>query len=231
MNETKIPGARLLAVSRSVRNGVTLYDIGTDHGYLPIFLANEGRTAAAYACDVSEGPLSSAERNIASAGLSDRIKTVLSDGLSTVGIVYPCDIVIAGMGGELIASIIGAKPEVKHPDVRLVLQPMTKTEFLRRYLAGNGFEIIKEDLAEEGKIYQITVCRYTGKPYKLTDTEAVIGYAPARRSDALFRRFAAARAEVYRAVDEGKRRASADTSAEDEIIAGIEAAIHEKETT
>ena len=104
-------------------------------------------------------------------------------------------------------------------------------EKLRRYLAGNGFEIIKEDLAEEGKIYQITVCRYTGKPYKLTDTDAVIGYAPARRSDALFRRFAAARAEVYRAVAEGKRRASADTSAEDEIIAGIEAAIHEKEIT
>ena len=110
MNETKIPGARLLAVSRSVRNGVTLYDIGTDHAYLPIFLVNEGRTADAYACDVSEGPLSSAERNIASAGLSDRIKTVLSDGLSAVGIVYPCDIVIAGMGGELVASIIGAKP-------------------------------------------------------------------------------------------------------------------------
>lgn len=231
MNETKKPGARLLAVSRSVRSGVTLYDIGTDHAYLPVYLVTEGRTDTAYACDVAEGPLSSAERNIASAGLSDRIKTVLSDGLSAVTLVCPCDIVIAGMGGELIASIIDAKPEVKHPDVRLVLQPMTKTEYLRRYLAENGFEIIKEDLAEEGKIYQITACRYTGKPYKLSDTEAVIGYAPARRNDALFRKFAAAREKVYRAVAEGKRLASADTSAEDEIIAGIEAAMREKETT
>lgn len=230
MNETKKPGARLTAVSDAVRDGVTLYDIGTDHAYLPVFLVTAGRISSAFACDVAPGPLSSAENNISASGLSDRIKTVLSDGLSAVGLVYPCDVVIAGMGGELIASIIDAKPEVKHPDVRLILQPMTKTEHLRQYLAGHGFEIISEDLAEEGKIYQITVCRYTGIPYRITRTEAVIGYAPARRNDELFRKFAAGRLEVMRAISDGKRLASADTSVEDEIIAGISAALHEKET-
>lgn len=231
MNDTKKLGARLSAVADSVREGVTLYDIGTDHAYLPIFLVDSGRIDHAYACDVASGPLSSAERSVTAAGLSDRITTVLSDGLSAVELIYPCDIVIAGMGGELIASIIDAKPEVRHPDVRLILQPMTKPEHLREYLAAGGFEIIAEDLAEEGKIYQITVCRYTGVPYKISRAEAVIGCAEARRHDALFARFAAAKAEVIRAVAVGKSCSNAPTDIEDEIITGIKAAICKGVTT
>lgn len=230
MNDTKRLGARLSAVAGMVRDGVTLYDIGTDHAYLPIFLVSSGKIGRAFACDVALGPISSAERSISAAGLSDRITTVLSDGISDVGLTYPCDIVIAGMGGELIASIIDAKPDVKRPDVRLILQPMTKPEHLRKYLAANGFEIIAEELAEEGKIYQITVCRYVGTPYEISRTDAAIGYAPVRRCDALFVRFAAAKAEILRAVAEGKKLAKVSADDENEIIEGIAAALYEGES-
>ena len=86
--------------------GDVLCDVGTDHGYLPCYMIENGLCSKAYACDIAQGPLDSAIAHINERCLSDRITTVLSDGLDSVEKGDITDVVIAGMGGELIADII-----------------------------------------------------------------------------------------------------------------------------
>lgn len=200
------PDARLTAVAAQVREGITLYDVGTDHAYLPVYLMEQGRISHAVASDVAEGPLASAKETVAMAGLADRIETVLSDGLHNVTLCPPCDVTIAGMGGDLMARILSDEPAVKDGDIRLILQPMTKQEHLRQYLSDNGFSIDAELVVEAGKLYEILVCHYTGETYSLTDEELLIGRRGARREDAVFYRMVDKKRLALCRTAEGKRR-------------------------
>jgi len=137
-------------------------DIGTDHALVPVFLVENGLCQKAYACDVASEPLKRAGEYVASKGLSDKIKLILTDGLENV----PPDtdkIIIAGMGGELIASIIAE--DKLHKNAEYILQPMSMAKELRKYLYDNGFEIIDEVIVSEHngeKLYCIINAHYTG---------------------------------------------------------------------
>ena len=222
MKEIKNNGARLSTIARLVRENVLLIDVGSDHGYLPISLVSSGRIKRAIASDVVPGPLSKAKKNISAAGLEAEIAVVLSDGLDLIEVESPSDIVIAGMGGELISKIIDAKPQVKNADIHLIIQPMTKAEYLRRYLCENGFEIISELLACEGKIYQIISCLYTGRSYALTECELAVGKKSARNEDALFRRFVSGKLSSLKIAAEGKGMAAIDCTEEIKLISALE---------
>ena len=113
--------ARLLACARLCKGDV-LCDVGTDHGYLPCYMIENGLCKKAFACDVAQGPLNSAIAHIKERCLSDKITAVLSDGLDGVEKGDITDVVVAGMGGELIAGIIDAAPFVRSPRVSLILQ-------------------------------------------------------------------------------------------------------------
>ncbi len=210
--------ARLSAVASLVRNGVTLYDIGSDHAYLPVSLLTQNKMPFAYICDVARGPLSKAEETVKAYGVSDRSRLCLSDGMKSVEIIPPCDISIAGMGGELIASIIDACPEVRDPDVRLVLQPMTRGEELRKYLSENGFEILCENTVFEGKYYTVISCRYTGKRYELTPSELLLGRSGVRNENEVFYAMAKNKLEILRTIYDGKKRGGADCLYEEKLI-------------
>lgn len=146
-------------------------DIGTDHGYLPIYLVNKGICKNAVAADVNEGPLSAAKKNIAQTRVKDRINTVLTDGLKKID-EADC-VTIAGMGGELIASILEHRKENM---TKFVLQPQRSFDVLRKFLAKNGFEIKKEAVAKEGnKMYCAFYCEFTGEEAELTEKEALLG--------------------------------------------------------
>lgn len=166
---------RLIALAECVRGGAVLYDVGTDHAYLPVQLVGSGKTERAVASDISSEPLRHAERIIAENGLSDRIETLLSNGLENITLQYPCDVVIAGMGGDTIISIIEAKKELRDERVHLVLQPMTKQYEVRRYLLENGFDIYRETLADDGRIFQIICACYTGDDHHMDDFELFLG--------------------------------------------------------
>ena len=71
---------RILEIAEMVDQGAVLADIGTDHGQLCIVLAEKHWIKRAYACDVAHGPLCAAQKNIQSAGVEDRVKTMLSNG-------------------------------------------------------------------------------------------------------------------------------------------------------
>lgn len=166
---------RLTAVFEFVRDGRTVADIGTDHAYLPIALIKAGKASFAYASDIGKGPLKRAEENIKKAGLDEKIKTVLTDGVSFFDRLAD-EFIIAGMGGELIFDIIKKAPFLLNEDIHLVLQPMTKVPALRKSLYESGFEIEKEALIfEDEKVYTVMSVYYSGKKKILTDLEATVG--------------------------------------------------------
>ena len=153
-------GARLSAVAKSIPPCESLVDCGCDHGHVSIYAAKNGLAGKITASDINRGPLDNAEREIASAGFSDVIKTKLTDGLSGID-RHDC-VVIAGMGGETIKGIMEACPWIKD-NVTFVLQPMTKTELLREYLKDEGFSVADEKIVTEGgHMYCIITVIFTG---------------------------------------------------------------------
>lgn len=149
---------RLQTAADLCRRGVTVCDVGTDHAYLACYLAQNGAKQV-IASDVREGPLEAARRTIAQQGVSN-VAAVLSDGLEKID--YADDVVICGMGGELIAKIISGCRFLSE-DTRFILQPMTKVEVLRRELYAGGFEIVEERTAREGgRLYTVMLVKFTG---------------------------------------------------------------------
>ena len=110
--------------------GRRVCDVGTDHAYLAAALLTEGRCDTAIAADINEKPLAAARATLERAGVSDRCTLILSDGLKSVPLDGVTDIVIAGMGGELIAKILSESGGLDGKN--LILQPMTRSEFLIR---------------------------------------------------------------------------------------------------
>lgn len=157
--------SRLSLCASFVRKKCRLADIGTDHAYLPVYLCQNGVISSAIAADINPDPLKSGRKTIADAGLSEMIQTRLSDGLSEISPDEADDIVIAGMGGELIAKIIGDCEYSRDSEKRFILQPMTKSELLIGWLCENGFEIIDQDCcAASNKCYTVLLVQYSGEP-------------------------------------------------------------------
>lgn len=153
---------RLSAVAALVRPGSRLADIGTDHAYLPVHLVQAGVCPSAIASDIGVGPLEAARRTVTENGLTSKISLRLGDGLATVTADEVEDIAIAGMGGETIAAILEAAPWVKDARLRLILQPMTRAEDLRRWLLTNGLSVIEEHLIIDGRhLYPVLAAEYT----------------------------------------------------------------------
>lgn len=154
---------RLALCASFVRQDSKLADVGTDHAFLPVRLAAEGKIISAVASDVRTGPLKNAESNIRLYGVEDKVRAVLSDGLDNISPDLADDIVIAGMGGELIAKIIKRTQWLYDGSKRLILQPMTRMESLRLFLYQDGFCIEKEKACVSGrKHYSVMLCRYDG---------------------------------------------------------------------
>lgn len=156
---------RLSAVAALVRRGSRLADIGTDHAYLPVHLVQAGICPAAIASDIGAGPLEAARHTVTTAGLTSKIALRLGDGLSTVSAAEVEDIAIAGMGGETIVAILESAPFVRDSRLRLILQPMTRAEDLRRWLLWQGFSVLEEHLIQDGRhLYPVLAAEYTAAP-------------------------------------------------------------------
>ncbi len=170
---------RLTQAAAFIRNGSRLADIGTDHALLPTELVRQGICTYAIASDIKKGPVAAATRTVKEAGLADKIDIRLGNGLETVKPDEVDDIVIAGMGGETIAMILDEAPWVKHERYRLVLQPMTRAEKLRRYLWENGFEILKEAVVQDGRHWYVVIhAVFTGNRFVPDELLCHVGRIP-----------------------------------------------------
>lgn len=153
---------RLQLIASLVKKDACVCDVGTDHGYLPIALMKSGKAKSVIATDLREKPLNSAKSN-AERLLEERIQFRLCDGLSAVKEGEADTVIIAGMGGEVIAGIIERCEWIHNRKISLILQPMTSAEALREYLFKNGFQIESETpLEENGHVYSIFSVQYNG---------------------------------------------------------------------
>lgn len=167
---------RLKTAADMVRNGSRIADIGTDHAYLPTALILDGKIPSAIAADLRKGPLENAETTVRNYSIADKVQLRLSNGLNFVMPDEVDDIVIAGMGGILIAEILLAAPWVKDRNKRLILQPQSHSEDLRKYLFDNGFEIIEEKACfEDGKVYIAMCAEYTGEFKEHSPAQILLG--------------------------------------------------------
>jgi|LSQX01.2.fsa_nt_gb tRNA (adenine22-N1)-methyltransferase len=149
---------RLALIASKVDKGSKVIDIGTDHGYIPIYLMQEGISQKIMASDIKKGPLQKALANIRNNDLEDKIKLILSDGLEKIDTDGFDTIIIAGMGGIQICEILSKDIEKTQNIKKLILQPMTASEVLRKWLKKNEFIIIDEELTyEQRKIYNVIV--------------------------------------------------------------------------
>ena len=153
---------RLKAVASLVKKGSSVADVGTDHGYIPVYLVKNNISPFAVAMDINEKPLASCKALVKEEGLEDIIQTRLSNGLEKLN-KGECDtVIIAGMGAELIVDILSNCNFVN--ELHLILQPMTHPELARKYLFDNGFEINNDFIVTDGKhSYSIFDANYTGK--------------------------------------------------------------------
>ena len=154
--------SRLKTIASFVSEGMCVADIGTDHGYIPIYLTSEGMTDKAYAMDVNRGPLERAGENIRKEGLDGRIECILSDGMEKLPIDAD-SVVIAGMGGDLMEQILMGRGDRLFRLSELVLSPQSHWEKVRRFLHSHGFAIEKEALIKEDGKYYIVIKAVRGR--------------------------------------------------------------------
>lgn len=212
---------RLLTCAELVTQGGTACDVGTDHAYLAVWLIQNGRCTRMVAADIGEGPLRCAAQTVEQAGLSDVITLKLTDGLQGLTPSDFSDIIIAGMGGETIAAILG-DADFSAGDTQLILQPMTRSTFLRCWLSEHGFALMREIAVQEGdRIYTVMSVRFTGASYMRTRFEAEIGVLDASSETA--QRYILRQAERIRRKAHGEQSAGKDTTDDLALADALEA--------
>lgn len=166
-------------------------DVGADHAYLSIYLAESGICRRVYATEINKGPCEKARLNImsrrpievlyedgskVSVPLSEIVTVHNVDGLDTMENRMINRIVICGMGGEVISGILDRAPFVRDGNIKLVLQPMSREFELRTYLAENGFSIIDEKLVSDaGRVYAVISAVWDGRVREFSPSELILG--------------------------------------------------------
>lgn len=152
---------RLMTVASLISEGNVLADVGTDHGYVPIYLMEQGKIPRAIALDINAGPLERAKEHIAGCGMGDYIETRLSDGLEALQTGEAESVLIAGMGGGLVIHILETGEKIAKSAKELVLQPQSELERVRIFLEDNGYVTDTEDMVfEDGKFYPMMRVHY-----------------------------------------------------------------------
>ena len=165
---------RLLAIAGMVEQGDRVIDVGTDHGFIPVWLVQNGVSPRVYASDIVPGPLARARETSRTYGLEDKIEFYLCDGLAACRESDVDAVIIAGMGGEAIAGILERAHWTRGK--KLILQPMSKHEALRGWLYGNGYKITGERLVRDsGIVYSIIPAVGGSVEREPTDAELLVG--------------------------------------------------------
>ncbi len=165
---------RLQAVARYVTPGARVADIGTDHGYLPVYLVVSDLSPRVIATDRGKGPLAAAGQLVSLLSLDTQVDLRLGDGLAVLQPGEVEVICIAGMGGMAIRDILAEGMAVARTARRLVLQPQRNVPAVRHFLAENGWRIVAEDLAEDDGFYYEVIVAEPGE-MALSEMEAEFG--------------------------------------------------------
>ncbi|MBR4933693.1 MAG: SAM-dependent methyltransferase [Clostridia bacterium] len=212
---------RLMLIASMVREGAVPLDVGTDHAYVPIYLIKSGICRRAVASDVNRQPLTNACANAQRFGVFEKIHFCLGNGIRDI---HPerydvTDIIIAGMGGELIAEIIDKSEYTRIPGVRLILQPMSSLQELRGYLAEMGYATITEKLCRAAdKYYTCIVCEYDGVQREVPPVRLLVGDVVDDEADPLVNGFLDSTARKLRRKIKGRLEGGLPVVREEEML-------------
>ena len=157
---------RLQLLADQIENGETMADIGTDHGFLPLYLWQQGISPAVIMCDISEPSLAKAKAAAGALQFGRELDFRAGDGLNVLAPGEVDVIVIAGMGGLLIRDILSDDLEKTRSFSKFILQPRNNSGQLRYWLAANGFEIRSNHLVREGKFICEIIVALTPKSHE-----------------------------------------------------------------
>lgn len=225
---------RLRTVAGLVPAGARLVDVGTDHAYLPAYLLATGKIPSAVATDIRPGPLERARATVEQYELQACLSLRLCDGLAAVSADEADAVVIAGMGGETILTILEQSPWAF--DKVCVLQPMSAVEVLRAGLDRLGIPISREVLSKEKETLYVTILLATerGREQKaLTPAEAYAGHRSAHAGDPLWPEYLSqSRRRAARALEGLEKSARCEDAKRrvyfEEILDGLDRMIKEE---
>jgi tRNA (adenine22-N1)-methyltransferase len=169
---------RLERVSSYIPEEATIADIGSDHAYLPCFAVLNLGVMKAIAGEVVDGPFHSAKEQVKLAGLTEKIDVRKGNGLAVLTVGEVDCVIIAGMGGSLITSILENGKNKLVGTKRLILQPNIAAFSIRKWLSENGWHLSREEILEEDhKIYEILVAdkREYHSPYSNAERDLLMG--------------------------------------------------------
>ena len=198
---------RLKTIASMVSECDSIIDVGTDHGYVPIYLVQNGVVKNAIASDINRGPVEKARNNIAKSNVSNQIICRLGSGLSTVVVGEVQIAIIAGMGGNLIRDILEQDLGVVKQFKYMILQPVQNAEVLREYLYNVGYDILDEEICnDDGKYYEIIKVKYNNKPVEVDNIYYEISKILLEKKDAVMKSFIEYKllkySKVYNALNE-----------------------------
>lgn len=195
---------RLTALVSMVSPCETAADIGCDHGYVPVYLILNGICEHCIAADIHEGPAKRAEQNARLFGVSDKTKIRVGSGLDPLKKGEADCIIISGMGGELILSILKDGFDKACSADELILGPQSDVKKVREFLCEKGFRIEEEKLIEDGdKYYPLIKARYQKEAGVLTEIQALYGPVLIKKKDPTLRRYLIKRLELLEKISEG----------------------------
>lgn len=203
---------RLQTIAEKVDKGSIVADIGTDHGYIPIYLIENGISTKAIAADINKGPLDNARKQILLYNYQDKIETRLGNGLDVITLGEIDTIIIAGMGGLLIRDILTDNLATAKNAKKLILQPMVAQADLRKWLVDNGFKIMDEQLAKEGHKYYEILVAVEGDETVKEDIDYEIGKKLIEKQDPLLEEYMRKQIDIQRSILKSLENQSSDNA-------------------
>lgn len=189
---------RLRTLLKMIDKCECMADIGTDHAYIPIYVIKNKVCKKAIASDINKGPIKKAKLNIKLHNLEDKIDCRLGGGLSTISPGEAEEIVIAGIGGNLIRDIAENDLEVLKEAKSVIFQPMQHSQVLREYIYNNGFKILDEELCiDENRFYEIIKVKYNGNVKCMDSVFYEVGEVLIKKKHSLLSRFLQSKIDNY----------------------------------
>ena len=167
---------RLQAIADMVPQGSSVADVGTDHGFLPCYLAQNRQAEKVIACDINAQPLALAQKNVTDYNVADIVSTRLGNGLSVIEPGEADVVTIAGMGGALMLEILDAASDVVDRLQRIILQPNVGMEAVRIWAEKNRWHIVQEELIRENDRFSVIIAMEPGRSLNsMTPVELFLG--------------------------------------------------------
>lgn len=183
---------RIEKITDMVHKGMIVADIGTDHAFLPILLVRNGISEKVYACDIAQGPLQAAEKNIEKAGFQDQITTILTDGLAGVPEDVSC-IVIAGMGKVTAVGILERSMDRLSAFEQIIVEVNRDTIPMRRWISEHGFTIADEMHVQDRGHDYVTIDFNTDPHEPYSEQEMILGPVLMKRKSPAYMKYLQAR--------------------------------------